>query len=44
MSQPIRRGRGAAGSIVGTVISVLTLPFRVLGQLFGRARPGPRRY
>lgn len=38
MSQPGRRGRGAVGAIISTVISVVTLPFRVLGQLFGRSR------
>jgi len=42
MSQPARRGRGAAGSIISTVMSVLTLPFRVVGQLFG-GRRRPRR-
>lgn len=43
MSRPVQRGRGAAGSIVGTVMSVLTLPFRVLGQLFGGRGRRPRR-
>ena len=41
MTEPVRRGRGAAGSIIGTIKSVLTLPFRVLGQLFGGRRPRP---
>ncbi len=38
MSQPVRRGKGAIGAIVSTLISVVTLPFRVLAQLFGRSR------
>jgi hypothetical protein len=38
MARPARRGRNAAGSIAGTVKSVLTLPFRVLGHLFGGRR------
>jgi hypothetical protein len=41
MTEPVRRSRGAAGSIIGTIKSVLTLPFRVLGQLFGGRRPRP---
>lgn len=42
MTGPARRGRGAAGSIVGTIMSVITLPFRVLGQLFGGRGRRPR--
>lgn len=38
MSEPVRRGRGAAGSIVATVMSVLTLPFRGAGPT---VRPEP---
>jgi hypothetical protein len=38
MARPVRRGRNATGSILSTVKSVLTLPFRVIGQLFGRRR------
>ncbi len=38
MSQPVRRGKGAIGAIVSTVVSIVTLPFRVLAQLFGRSR------
>ncbi|MGH3823026.1 MAG: LPFR motif small protein [Pseudonocardiaceae bacterium] len=38
MSRPVRRGRGAIGIIISTVVSVVTLPFRVLAQLFGRSR------
>jgi hypothetical protein len=43
MSQPVRRGRGAIGAIISTVISVVTLPFRVLGHLFGRRSRRRRR-
>lgn len=43
MAQPARRGKGALGEVVGTVVSVLTLPFRALGRLFGRRGGGPRR-
>jgi hypothetical protein len=35
MPRPARRGRGALGAILGTVVDVLTLPFRVIGKLFG---------
>ncbi len=38
MVRPARRTRGAAGSVMSTVKSVVTLPFRVLGQLFGGRR------
>jgi hypothetical protein len=38
MSQPVGRGKGAIGAIISTVVSVVTLPFRVLAQLFGRPR------
>lgn len=41
MSEPARRGKGALNAVIGTVVSVITLPFRVLGRLFGRRR-GPR--
>lgn len=42
MPEPARRAGGAVNSIVGTIISVITLPFRVIAQLFGR-RGTPRR-
>lgn len=38
MTRPAQRGKGAGNSILGTIMSVLTLPFRVLGQLFGGGR------
>lgn len=49
MSTPARRGQGAVSTVVGTVVgvvnavagaivSIVTLPFRLLGQLFGRRR------
>ncbi len=41
MPGPARRAGGAVDTIVGTIISVITLPFRLIGQLFGRSR-GPR--
>lgn len=53
MSTPARRGKGAISTVVGTIVSVinavagavvsmLTLPFRLLGQLFGRRRHAGR--
>lgn len=41
MARPVSRGKGALNTIIGTVVDVVTLPFRVIGRLFGR--PGPRR-
>jgi len=38
MSEPGRRGKGAVRSILDTIVNVITLPFRLLGQLFGRRR------
>lgn len=38
MVRPARRGSKAAGSVMSTVMSVITLPFRVIGQLFGGRR------
>jgi hypothetical protein len=38
MARPARRGRGALGAVLDTVMNVLTLPFRVLGKLFGGRR------
>jgi hypothetical protein len=38
MVRPARRTSNAAGSVMSTVMSVVTLPFRVLGQLFGGRR------
>lgn len=43
MSGPVNRGKGALGAIVGTVVNVIMLPFRVLGRLFGRAGGGGSR-
>ncbi|MGH4012815.1 MAG: LPFR motif small protein [Pseudonocardiaceae bacterium] len=42
MAGPARRAGGAVSTIIGTIISVITLPFRLIAQLFGRS-PGPRR-
>lgn len=42
MPEPARRAGGAVNTIIGTIISVITLPFRVITHLFGRGRP-PRR-
>jgi len=42
MPEPARRAGGAVNTIIGTIISVITLPFRLIAQLFGRAG-GPRR-
>lgn len=42
MARPARRGKSAVGAILSTIVNVLTLPFRVLGKLFGRRR-GTRR-
>lgn len=36
MTEPARRGSGAVATIMGTITNVLTLPFRLIGQLFGR--------
>ena len=35
MPRPVRRGRSAIGAVLDTVVNVITLPFRVLGRLFG---------
>ncbi|MGH8880952.1 MAG: LPFR motif small protein [Stackebrandtia sp.] len=35
MPGPVRRGQGALSAILGTIISVITLPFRLIGKLFG---------
>jgi hypothetical protein len=35
MARPVRRGRSALGAALDTVVNVITLPFRVLGRLFG---------
>jgi hypothetical protein len=43
MSGPVGRGRGALSAIMATVMSVITLPFRVLGRLFGGGRRRPMR-
>lgn len=39
MPGPVRRGESALSAVLGTIVSVITLPFRVLGRLFGGARP-----
>lgn len=43
MARPARRGRSALDAVLGTATNVVTLPFRVLGRLFGgrsrRTRP-----
>lgn len=38
MSRATRRGGGAIATIMNTVVDVLTLPFRLVSQLFGRRR------
>lgn len=38
MSQPAKRGKGAVQTVLDTIVNVITLPFRLLGQLFGRRR------
>lgn len=38
MPAPVRRGQSALGAILGTIISVITLPFRLIGRLFGAKR------
>lgn len=35
MAGPVNRSQGALGAILGTIISVITLPFRLIGQSFG---------
>lgn len=35
MPRPARRGKSAVSAVLDTVINVITLPFRVLGRLFG---------
>ncbi|MGQ0718830.1 MAG: LPFR motif small protein [Pseudonocardiales bacterium] len=42
MPGPARRGGGALSAIGSTIVNVITLPFRVLGRLFGGNRR-PRR-
>lgn len=43
MSEPARRGSGAIATIMSTITNILTLPFRLIGQLFGRRRGNARR-
>lgn len=38
MTRPARRGRSAVGAVLDTAVNVITLPFRVLGRLFGGHR------
>jgi hypothetical protein len=38
MARPARRGRSALGAVIDTAVNVVTLPFRVLGRLFGGRR------
>ncbi|WP_260191712.1 LPFR motif small protein [Actinophytocola gossypii] len=38
MTRPARRGKSALSAVIGTVVNVVTLPFRVIGRLFGRRR------
>jgi len=35
MPRPARRGQSALSAVLGTIVNVLTLPFRVIGRLFG---------
>lgn len=42
MASPTRRGKSAVGAVLDTVVNVITLPFRVLGRLFGGRRRHPR--
>ncbi|WP_269844664.1 LPFR motif small protein [Actinophytocola xanthii] len=38
MARPARRGKSALGAIADTAANVVTLPFRVIGRLFGGSR------
>lgn len=35
MARPARRGKSALSDVLSTAANVVTLPFRVLGRLFG---------